>query len=286
MTFLKRISLIATTGLAAVGCFGSDPNQNSMLMDGEVVATGGTSGGGTGGTSGMFDPTTPVPGTALDTFDTGVQGWQYSMYADKTSTNLGATGTLFPAFLGTDGSPNPGALVAMAPFSAANQYIDIQSKSFETDSSTTMLCMGCLDWTGAKLHVRVKVQAGGTFNGQIEPYADTTNNYTFVGTSFNASGDNNWHEYVVDLTGAMTKNSGYDLSKVILYGVHIGTGATVVTTPTPVTFEIDSFSIVGAPGGTGAGGAGGTAGGAPGASGAAGTSGAAGASAAGGAGGA
>jgi hypothetical protein len=274
MISLKRISLVATMGLAAVGCFGSDPNQNSMHADGAFVATGGTSGGGTGGSSGSFDPSSPVPGTALETYDTGVQGWQYSMYADKSSTNLGASGTLFPTWLGTDGSPNPGALVAMAPFSAASQYIDIQSKSFETDSSTTKQCMGCMDWTGGKLHVRVKVQAGGTFNGQIEPYADTTDNYTFVGTSFNASGDNNWHEYVVDLANAMTRNPGYDLSKVILFGVHIGTGTTVASTPTPVTFEIDSFSVVGAPGGTGAGGASGTSTGSAGSSGIGGSGGA------------
>ena len=273
MISFKRISLVAAAVAAVAGCLGSDPNQNSMHADGSFVATGGTSGGGTGGTSGAFDPSSPVPGTALETFDTGIQGWQYSMYDDKNSTNLGFTQTLFPSFSGTDGSPAPGALVASAPFSAASQYIDIQSKSYETDSSTTKLCMGCMNWTGAKLHVRVKVSQG-TFAGQIEPYADTTDNYTFVGTSFNAAGDNNWHEYVVDLTNAMTRNSGYDLSKVILFGVHIGTGTTVVSAPTPVTFEIDSFSVVGAPGGTGAGGAGGAATGAAGSTGIGGSGGA------------
>ena len=275
MISLKRISFVAmAASTIAAGCFGGDPNQNSMHADGAFVATGGTSGGGTGGASGAFDPNSPVVGTALETFDTGVQGWQYSMYADPNMTNLGANGTLFPTWLGTEGSPNPGTLVAMAPFSAASQYIDIQSKSFETDSSTTKLCMGCFNWTGAKLHVRVKVQAGGTFSGQIEPYADTTDGYVFVGTSFNASGDNNWHEYVVDLKNSMTHNNGYDLSKVILYGVHIGTGTSVAATPTPVTFEIDSFSIEGAPGATGAGGAGGGASGAAGSSGIGGSGGA------------
>ena len=270
MISLKHLSLVAVAA-AAVGCLGSDPNQNSMHADGAFVATGGTS-GGTGGSSGAFDPHTPIAGMPLATYDANVQGWQYSMYADPNSTNLGATGTLFPAFLGTDGSPNPGALVAMAPFSAANQYIDIQSKSFQTD--TMNLCTGCVDWRGGKLHVRVRVQDGGTFNGQIEPYADTTANYTFVGTSLNAAMDNSWHEFVVTLDTAMTRNSGYDLSKVILFGVHIGTGTSPATTPTPVTFEIDSFAIEGVASSTGAGGAGGTSGGAAGSSGIGGSGGA------------
>ena len=55
MISLKQISLVAAVVLTAAGCFGSDPNQNSMLSDGAVVATGGTSGGG-GSSGGAFNP--------------------------------------------------------------------------------------------------------------------------------------------------------------------------------------------------------------------------------------
>jgi hypothetical protein len=267
---LQRISLVATLALTAAGCFGSNPNQNSMLADGAVTATGGTS--GSGGSGGPFDPKSPVPGVALATFDANAVGFSFSNYNEPPNlavNNAGTDPTL--SWNGADGSPSPGALKVTAPFSAGNQYVDIQSKSFQTD--TTNMCIGCLNWTGGTLHVRIKVDAGSTFTGQIEPYADTTSNYTFVGTSINVMAGNDWHDYAVNLNNAMTRNSGYDLSKVILFGVHIGTGNSPASAPTPVTFEIDSFSIDGAPGATGAGGAGGTSGGSAGASGSGGAAG-------------
>jgi len=267
---LQRISLVVTLALTAAGCFGSDPNQNSMRADGSFVATGGTSGGG--GSGGPFDPSSPVPGVALATFDTKAVGFSFSNYNEPPNlavNNAGTDPTL--AWNGADGSPNPGCLKVTAPFSAGNQYVDIQSASLQTDS--TNMCIGCQNWTGGTLHVRIKVDAGSTFTGQIEPYADTTSNYTFVGTSINVQMDNNWHDYAVNLNNAMTRNTGYDLSKVILYGVHIGTGNSPASTPTPVTFEIDSFSIDGAPAATGTGGAGGTSGGSAGASGGGGSAG-------------
>jgi hypothetical protein len=253
----QRISLVAAVALTAAGCFGSNPNQNSMTMDGAFVATGGTS--GSGGSGGPFDPSSPVPGVALATFDAKAVGFSFSNYNEPPNlavNNAGTDPTL--GWNGADGSPSPGCLKVTAPFSAGNQYVDVQSASLQTDS--TNMCIGCQNWTGGTLHVRIKVDAGSTFSGQIEPYADTTSNYTFVGTSINVQMDNNWHDYAVNLNNAMTRNSGYDLSKVILYGVHIGTGNSPASTPTPVTFEIDSFSIDGAPAATGAGGAGGSSG--------------------------
>jgi hypothetical protein len=248
----QRISLVATLALTVAGCFGSNPNQNSMTMDGGFVATGGTS--GSGGSGGPFDQNTPIAGMPLATFDANAKGFSFSTYNEVPNLAVHYTDT--PPTLtwnGADGSPSPGCLKVTAPFSAANQYVDVQSQSFQTD--TMNLCTGCMNWTGGTLHVRIKVDAGSTFTGQIEPYADTTANYTFVGTSINVQMDNNWHDYTVNLNNAMTRNSGYDLSKVILFGVHIGTGNSPASTPTPVTFEIDSFSIDGAPAATGAGGA-------------------------------
>ncbi|HEX3903190.1 MAG TPA: hypothetical protein VH853_10100 [Polyangia bacterium] len=262
MTSFKRISLTGAVALTAVGCFGGNPNQNSMLTDGAVVATGGTTGGGTGGSGGPFAQSTPIAGVPLATFDTNAVGFSFSTFNEIPNlavNNQGTDPTL--AWNGADGSPSPGALQVTAPYFGANQYVDIQSKNQSTDASASVpMCMGCLDWTGGKLHVRIKVDAGSTFVGQIEPYADTTVGYKFVGTSLNVAMDNNWHDYVVNLSTAMTQISGFDLSQVILFGVHIGTGTAPAVTPTPVTFEIDSFSIEGAPNATGAGGAGGAAG--------------------------
>jgi hypothetical protein len=269
MNLVKRISFIAAVGAGAFGCFGGDPNQNSMsTTDGAVVVgTGGTTGGG-GTSGGGFNQNTPIAGVALTTFDTTSSGFSFSTYSEAANLAVNNGGTA-PTLMwnGADGSPSPGALQITAPYSAANQYVDIQSPNQSTDaSSSAPMCMGCKDWTGAKLHVRVKVDTGSTFTGQIEPYADTGTGYAFVGTSVNVMPGAGWHDYTVDLKNAMT-NPNKGLSQVILYGVHIGTGTAPTATPTPVTFEIDSFSIEGAPGTTGAGGAAGGASGAAGSTG-------------------
>lgn len=271
----KPISFVlafgSAVGLLGAGCFGGNPNQNSQLAN--TDAGGGTMSGS------LPDGSAPITGVPLATFDTTSLGFAFSTYADPNSTNLGAaasTATPSIGWIGTEGSPSPGALKIVAPYSGANQYVDIQSKAYPMT--------GLQNWTGGKLHVRIRVDASSTFGGQIEPYADTGAAYNFVGTSFNTGKGSDWQEYVVDLTTAMTQISGFDLSQVILFGIHIGTGA-AGSTATPVTFYIDSFSIEGAPGGsTGAGGTSGTgaggtsgAGGTTGAAGAGGTSGAAGA---------
>jgi hypothetical protein len=100
------------------------------------------------------------------------------------------------------------------------------------------------NWAGGKLHVRVKVDTGGTFAGQIEPYVDTTTGYVFVGTSINVMMGGGWHEYIVPLDTAMTRNAGYDLHQVILFGIHIGSGGGGANQKA-VTFHIDSFSVEG-----------------------------------------
>ena len=259
------IFVLSVLSLAGAGCF--DPNQNSQL-----APTADGSGGGSSGTNTLGDASVAIPGLPLATFDTTTQGFSFSTYADPNSNNLGATANPGIAWIGTEGSPAPGALAIMAPYSGANQYVDVQSKSYPMT--------GLQNWTGARLHVRVKVAPGSTFGGQIEPYADTGSNYDFVGTSFNTGQGNDWQEFSVDLASAMTRITGYDLSQVVLFGIHIGTGSGG-SSATPVTFYIDSFSIEGAPSATGAAGAGGN--GTAGASGSAGSSGSSGSGGAGGA---
>lgn len=247
----QRLLLTAATsvcGLLLAGCLGGDPNKNSMCLfdtsnpgcpNGSASGAGGSGAGGSGaGGSGGGSATGAIVGTPLATFDTTTQGYQFSMYDEPTNLAVHNDGT--PPTItwdDSDGSPSGGgSLQVTAPFSGANQYVDVQSPSFGAANLQNL--------AGGKLHVRVRVDPGSTFNGQIEPYVDTTTAYSFVGTSIQAGRGNDWQDYVVDLDGAMTRISGYDLTKVILIGVHIGSGSAGASA-TPVTFHIDSFSVEG-----------------------------------------
>ncbi len=228
-----------TLAFLAAGCIlGSDPDKPSMIFGAPGGQTGsggtnGTAGNGAGGSS--LDM---VAGMALATFDTTTESFSFSTYSETPNLAVNNNGTA-PTMTwdSADASPSGGgSLKITAPYSGANQYVDIQSPSFPA----TML----RNWSGGKLHVRVKVDTGSTFAGQIEPYADTTANFTFVGTSFNATGGGVWHDYIVPLDTAMTRNSGYDLKQVILFGVHIGSGSAGMNQG-PATFHIDTFAIEG-----------------------------------------
>jgi hypothetical protein len=236
---LSLVSIIVGgLSLGAAGCIlGSDPDHNSMLYNGGAGATTGTAGtsGGAGGGGGSGPSLDTIAGNALATFDTTTESFAFSTYSEgpNIASLPGTTATI--DFDADDGSPSGGSLKVYAPYTGANQYVDIQSKSFSPNLQ---------NWKGGKLHVRVKVDAGSTFSGQIEPYADTGAGFTFVGTSINVMAGGGWHDYVVTLDTAMTRNSGYDLTQVIVYGVHIGSG-TGGASQGPVTFHIDSFSLEG-----------------------------------------
>jgi len=236
-----HLSAVTTGALAlcAAGCLlGSDPNMNSSIYnpnpDMPMTGTGGNGAGGGGGNNSM---TGPIVGLPLATFDNDSEGFSFSSYDEPGNLAVHYT-DMAPTlqFDGTDGSPDHGSLKVFAPYSGANQYVDIQSKTY---ASTDLR-----NFKGGKLHVRIKVDADSTFNGQVEPYVDTTTGYVFVGTSINIRQSHDWQDYVVDLDNAMTRNSGYDLTKVILFGVHIGSGGSGMSQKT-VTFHIDSFSVEG-----------------------------------------
>ena len=247
MNSFKQISFVAAAVLTSAGCFGSDPNQNSMLAaDGAVVATGGTSGSG-GSSGGAFDPSTPVAGLALATFDNSLQGFVLNPYHEMASSkqfNLGdpnsglamATG---PALDSTTGSPTPGSLTVSAPFTGANQYVDIQN-------TTTFGTSNPQNWTGGTLHVRVKAD-GNDFIGVAQPYVDTGTGYVFGGHTTNYMKGNSWQEFTVSIdypTNPTTPNAGYDPTQVIAIGVQLSSGSSGQSQQ-PVTFHIDSFSITG-----------------------------------------
>ena len=236
--FPLSAAAFAVVGLsfAVAGCIlGSDPNVNTVKFG----SLGGSNGGaGIGGGGAAGSDLTTIPGIPIALFDASNESFGFSTYDEPTNLAVHNGGT--PPTLDldmTDSSPaGGGSLKVSAPYSGANQYVDVQSKAFPA----TML----QNWAGGKLHVRVKVDTGFTFAGQIEPYADTTAGFVFVGTSLNVVAGGGWHDYVVNLDGAMTRNSGYDLKQVILFGVHIGSG-TGGGSQGPVTFHIDSFSVEG-----------------------------------------
>lgn len=244
--FLAMVMASAFSFVTAGCLLGEDANHNSMLYGAVGGITGtagsnGTAGNGAGGSTLM-----PLIGTPVATFDTNIQSFAFSTYDE--ASNLAVHNGGMPPTLdwdGTDGSPSDpslgpvGSLKVFAPYSGANQYVDIQSPTFPS----TML----RNWAGGKLHVRVEVDTGSTFAGQIEPYADTTSAFTFVGSSINVMMSAGWHDYVVPLDTAMTRNAGYDNTQVILFGVHIGSGGSGANQK-PVTFHIDSFAIEGVAG--------------------------------------
>jgi hypothetical protein len=257
---LLVVSAASVAGLAvgAGGCFGSDPNKNSMTLSG----TAGTSGSGNGGAGGsVVNPNGPIVGQALATFDSTVEGFMLNNYHDTGQTNLGdpASGASPAPKVSVDaveGNPTPGSLKVTAPYSGANQYVDLQ-KSFGTAMPQ--------DWSGGRtMHVRVKVTEG-TFGGGLQAYAITTSGYVFGGTFTNVAKGTAWQEFRLDIDHPMTMNAGYDPTKVVVFGVQLNTGSAGASA-TPVTFNIDSFSIDpplpggGTGGSGGSGGAGGTSG--------------------------
>jgi hypothetical protein len=223
--------------MVPVGCLGSDPNKNSMLFEGGGAA--GTT-AGAGGNGGSNSITTPIPTTAkaLATFDVaadaGVAGFMLDDYADTAQTNLNAAAsTMKPmlSFDGAEGSPDPGSLKIAAPYSGASQYVDVQ-----TTFGTTNL----QDWTGKKLHVRIKVDEGGTFGGGVQLYIKTGTAYVFGGSFTNLLKGSGWQEFTVNVDTPMTKIAGYDPTKVVSYGLQLNSGSAGANAKA-VNFHIDTF---------------------------------------------
>jgi hypothetical protein len=246
--------LSLSLSLLGAGCFGSDPNQNSQLANGDGSAAGGSTGT-------LGDASTPITGLALATFDTNLSGFVLNNYPDTAQTNLGsgtwqdAHPTLIPSLSWDSnvGSPGAGSLEVMAPYSGPSQYVDVQAKSFDPQN-----------WSGGKLHVRVMVDAGSTFGGGIQLYVDSTKGlFVFAGTYINVGKGAGWQEFELDISNPMTTgtNGTFDPTQIILYGMQLNTGMAGASA-TPVTFHIDSFSLEGVTSTTGTGGAGGAAGGA------------------------
>jgi hypothetical protein len=257
---MNKLIFSACLVVGAAGCFGSNPNENSQTfsttppMPTGKAGTGGTGTGGTGGGA-MGN----IIGSALATFDTGLEGFAFGTYDEPPNLNGASSkmhGTI--AFDDSVGSPSPGSVKVTAPYSGANQYVDIQ-KSFGTNNPQ--------DWSGKTLHVRIRASEG-TFKGGAQVYAITTGSFVFGGKHTNFTPNNNWQEFTVDVSSptngaGASPGSGYDPTKVVVFGVQLNTDAAGAGS-TPVTFNLDSFSIAppiaGTTGTAGSGGGAGTTG--------------------------
>ena len=261
----KRIVLVCSVA-GTLGCFGSDPNMNSQIYSTTPPTPTGTAGTGastgTGGTGGGgSNQNGPIVGSPLATFDSGLDGFMFGTYDEPANLN-GASSTMKGtlSFDGAVGNPTPGSMKVVAPYSGANQYVDVQ-KSFGTGNPQ--------DWTGKTLHVRIRASEG-TFKGGAQVYAITTGSFVFGGKFANFMANGNWQEFTVDVSNptngaGASQGSGYDASKVVVFGVQLNTGSSGAGA-TPVTFNIDSFSldppIAGTAGTAGTSGGAGTTGGA------------------------
>ncbi|HZY08005.1 MAG TPA: hypothetical protein VFE69_09680, partial [Ilumatobacteraceae bacterium] len=217
----------------------------------------GTSGGG--GSGGMLGA---IVGNPLATFDTGTQSFILDDYmdSDPTYTNIANKpkwadkGKTPPTLTHntSDGSPSPGSLQVVAPFDGKNQHFDVQSPSLAP----------LQNWTGGTLHVRIRITDGSLSAGAgAQLFVKTTMQYVYGGSyvNFPTTGQGNWKDFTIALDSPMTKNTGYDISQAISYGVQVNTGSSVAAQGS-VTFEIDSFAVSGvATGAAGTTGAGGTA---------------------------
>jgi hypothetical protein len=255
---MKKLILLAF-GIAAAGCWGSDPEMNSQIYMGQAGTTGSGTGGTGTGTGGTGNPNGAIIGSPLALFNTGAEGFIFGTYDEPANLNGASSsmkGTL--SFDSAVGNPDPGSLKILAPYSGANQYVDIQ-RQFGTNNPQ--------DWSGKTIHVRIRATEG-MFKGGAQVYAITTGSFIFGGKFANFMPNNNWQEFTINVSAptngdGANPGSGYDPTKVIVYGVQLNTGSSG-TGSTPVTFNIDSFSIdppiAGGTAGTGGGGTGGTTG--------------------------
>ena len=213
-------------GLAfgAAGCIlGADPNMNSMLYGPQGGTTGGAGNGGPGGmsgTAGMSGPTGPVPGMALALFDSDINGFVLNNYMElpgSLNKDLGdGVSSSTPPMVSLDstvGNPDPGSLEVTAPYTGANQYVDVQNTGMFGTSHP-------VNWKGGTLHMRIRCDEG-TFAGVAQPYAITTGANKFGGSSTNFVKNANWQEFTVNLNSPIRADPGYDATQVVIFGVQL-----------------------------------------------------------------
>jgi hypothetical protein len=220
-------------GGTAMGSGGGGPADGGIGTEGgpEDGRSGDGSGGGGGPATG------PIVGMPLATFDSNVNNFALNTFAEVGNlANLPAPATM--TWIGTDGSPTAGCLKITAPYSGANQWVDIEAPTFPAPLPS---------WSGRTLHVRIKLDPGSTFAGFARLYVKTGAGFVFYTSAFTPYPQNSgWQEFVLPLVSPAPvppANPGADPRQIVTFGVDPITSGAPATTPTPVTFYIDSFSI-------------------------------------------
>jgi hypothetical protein len=214
--------LVLSLSVGPIGCAADPPPTGTGTSD-----TGGVPVSG------------PVVGMAVATFDTDIAGFRLDSFVEAANLNNGSHPT--PPTLAwdmTEGSPDPGCLKITAPYTGANQYVDLESPIFP---------MPFPDWSGKKLHVRIKVDPSSTFNGSPQIYVKTGAAYIYYPSAFTAyPASADWLEFTFSLLSPAPvppATAGADPAQVITYGVHPTSGSSATASAAPVTFFVDSFSI-------------------------------------------
>ncbi len=186
----------------------------------------------------LADAAAPLGGTPLDTFDTDIDVG-FEPHHDTAQTNLADPAVIDAGtaplleFDPEEGSPSPGSMKVVVPFSGANQYVEIQSYVFVVPQN----------WSGQTLHARIKVDAGSTFHGLAQLYVDTGVSYVAAATAVTLAPSSEWQEIAMELDHPLSVASDrYSPTQVVLYGLQLNSGSAGGGAG-PATFHIDSFSL-------------------------------------------
>ena len=270
----KQILLVCLLTGGALGCFGSDSEMNSQCLPGpcpweagaeqappaRAPAPARAAPAGAAATR-----TAPIVGSPLATFDSGDGGFMLDDYdeprrePERRQQRHGRQGTHADRSTCADGSPGPGSLKVVAPYLGRNQYVDVQ-KSFGTAQPQ--------NWTGGTLHVRIRVSEG-TFTRRRAGLRDHDRQLTSSAARTSTScpeqqlagvhGRRQHPDDAGDPGLRLRPVEGHLVRRAAQHGQLRARRAT------PVTFNIDSFSMISAgsparPGRPGAGGGGATGG--------------------------
>jgi hypothetical protein len=249
-------SLLITGTALSVGC-----SSGSSSDTGAGGSSSSSMGGhnGTAGSSGTGGAAATHVAPLPYTFDTGLQTWLLSNYADTNSRNLAGNYTTdggtdaAPADAGaalvaptltfdsTVGSPSAGSLKMTATFTDYNQYVDAIVNFSPT-----------IDLTGKTLHASLQLTSG-TFSGGAQLHVGTGAMYDGYGQA-NISVAAAWPfttvTYVLMPGGASnpSANAAFNPAAVFQIGVQVYSGAPVPDAGTyanagvPVVFNIDTVT--------------------------------------------
>lgn len=177
----------------------------------------------------------PIIGTPLATFDSDLNGFALNRFVEATNLAL-ASPPATATWIATDGSPDPGCVKITAAYSGPNQWVDLEAQTLPTP----------MDWSGRKLHVRVKLEPSSAFSGTARLYVKTGTAYSFYPNIDAYPQSAGWQEFVLALVSPAPVPpaiAGADPAQVLTFGIDPESTSVSPTAPTVVTFYVDSFSL-------------------------------------------